>query len=690
MAEKGALLVWRVWAFAAAVGTALPAARLVSAQSPAPGPSGDLARAGLALPAEPRSRTAPAIERAPEATEALLLALAQADTGPERCSLCEQLPALDDPRVTYAITSVLERTRLKSVRACAARALSLQPTTEARSWLVDLVDDPQTEVHRAALGALAAADDDAARIVVVEATHSENPEIRLSAVAALLEARRPEGFEAAAVVLPTLEDRDASLMLIDALGTSGDARALPVLQRLIEEGENEAHLHAIAALGELGSPLALPLLDPLLAVGSDAEFDHALGVLRKLDPDSVFDRLQALLGSGNERRESRVLAAIFDSKTAPASALMHEILRSGDEARLRAVFANLRRRPDPSFEADLTALAERAQGAPRELALGALYRLDTNSARATTQRLDEPDDPEERKYARQLQLTRSLGRLARDPSEAAQTELLTLLDKADLEASAYSAVVLRAPVSTVEHVLARLDGLPEGARHAVIHALARRQDPRFAPVLRAAMRDPLAWIRTSAREGLLNLGDASMAQEADHLKVASDAEGRAAAIDLLATRRDDAATRDIVSLAGDEDVEVASSALRTLDSHAPERVLPLALRAFQGSSSEDRLTLLSRLDGVRQSVVRPLNELALSDANDEVVVSALQNLTALEGAASAQQLLAVASDANRSEEVRSVAARGLRKLGGPLARSNRGLLDTLSPAEELTYSCDLE
>jgi hypothetical protein len=61
-----------------------------------------------------------------------------------------------------------------------------------------------------------------------------------------------------------------------------------------------------------------------------------------------------------------------------------------------------------------------------------------------------------------------------------------------------------------------------------------------------------------------------------------------------------------------------------------------------------------------------------------VAVQAIQSLTNLEGPASAARLLSVVSDANRSEQVRAEAASGLRTLGGPLARANRALLDSLS------------
>jgi hypothetical protein len=59
----------------------------------------------------------------------------------------------------------------------------------------------------------------------------------------------------------------------------------------------------------------------------------------------------------------------------------------------------------------------------------------------------------------------------------------------------------------------------------------------------------------------------------------------------------------------------------------------------------------------------------------------VQLLSTVQGPASAQQLLALVNDSSRSDAVRAQAAIGLRGLGGPLARANRALLDSLSEPE---------
>ncbi len=683
MAEKTALVFWRIWALAAVVATAVPAARLICPERPAPGP-GRIHSESKAASAGALAATA---AQAPEVTEdALLARLAKAETGPERCSLCERLPASDDPRVTYAIASVLEHAHLASVRACATRALSQQPTAEARSWLVDLADDPQPEVRGTALDTLAASTDDAARSVVVEATHSEDPELRLSAVTALLKAGRAEGFEAAQVVLPSVEDRDALLTLLDALGESHDARALPVLTSFLASGERESHLHAIAALGEIGSALAVPALEPLLETGSAEEFTAAAEALGKLAPGTLMPKLRAELDSGDDVHQRLALSAILDSKEPDVAALAHEQLLTGDNVRARLVLQHLMRSPDPSFEADLVQVASSASPSLKRVALRALRNLDSPSARASADRVEGNDaDPAQRSRA----LGRSLLALARDPSATAQAELMRSLDGSETAVGILPTVVALAPVSTVEQLIARSNGLDLESRRALLGGLAQRGEPRFAPALRAALGDPDSAVHDAALRGLVDLGDSSASQDVLRLSRASDAGERSLAIDLLSARTDEAATREIAALAGDSNMEVVCSALRALESRAPELVLQLATRAFHAGSNDDRASLLANLNGLRQSVLRPLSELALSEGDDTVAVAAVQSLTALEGPGSAQRLLAIASDANRSTDVRSAAAQGLRTLGGPLARSNHALLDTLSPADDPgAYTCN--
>ncbi|MET0795185.1 MAG: HEAT repeat domain-containing protein, partial [Polyangiaceae bacterium] len=252
-------------------------------------------------------------------------------------------------------------------------------------------------------------------------------------------------------------------------------------------------------------------------------------------------------------------------------------------------------------------------------------------------------------------------------------------------------VVEVATSSTVQQLVERASGLDVDAKRDLILGLAQRGDPRFSEVLRAALRDEDEGTRNGAVQGLLQLGDESALADARRMARASDPNERAVAVDLFASHLDPATEVDVEALATDSDLGVVSSALHVLQARAPERILALAMRAFRAAPVEDRSSLLSNLSDLKSEVTRPLNELALREGGDDATaIQAIQALSALEGPESARRLLEVLSDTNRSAEVRSEAASGLRGLGGPLARANRALIDSLSePADAGDFTCGI-
>jgi len=680
MAEPalGRALTWQAWALAALLATIVPSLRLV------------LAHAGIGLQRERVAARQPRPERdlivepsvaAPTPSEDDVSArLAIAETASERCELLGRLGQTSDPRATYAITGMLDHSVLGSVRVCATQALAAQTNEEAQSWLTDLSDDPLAEVHSSALSALAAREDPRARAAVVEATHAENVDIRLSAVIALLQARREEGFSAALAVMPSIEDRSALSSLIDALGESHDPRALQPLQELIDSADRESHLQAIAALGELGVTSASTSLERFLELGSSQEFQAAAQALVKLVPERALAKLRLAQASSDEERALLALGAIASLDSPPALALLKEQLHSGDEVREAIVLRHLAREARPELEAELAELAESDEPSLKNPALRALAKLDTPSARATTERLAA---------LKQSALPRSLVALARDRSDAAQAELLQGISDPARRANTLNFVAELAPASTVQRIVTEVASFGVDAQRELIQGVAQRGDPHFSEVLRAALHNEDQGTRNAALQGLLQLGDEAALSEAQRMARASDPDERAVALDLLALRTD-TAVPELEALASDSDVGVVSRALHVIEGRAPERTLELASRAFRDASPEDRVNLLSNLSDLKNGVTRPLYEIALREGDDDAVIEAVHALAALEGPESAQRLLELVSDSHRSAEVRGEAASGLRDLGGPLARANRALLDSLSePPHTENITCDL-
>ncbi len=593
------------------LGTALAGARLLQPTSNPPVPVSSRtstrpkrAQPQPALVSEPTP--APAVDR-------LLARLAAAATATERCALLERVQPSEDAQPTYAITALLERSQLASVRACATQALARQPSSEAQSFLVDLAEDPEPEVHRSALEALATRDA-AARAVVVEATHSEDLELRVSAVEALLKAKRAEAYAAAVRVLPQVEDPETLSSLIDALGQSQDRQALPALEALLDDAERESHLHAISALGELGVPSAAVRLESLLEVGSSEEFSAAAEALKQLMPERALPKLRAVLASENSERQQLALSALLSLEPPDLSSIMREALKSADRRRVLLVLSRLNTAPDPSFEAELIAVVEQGERRLVVPAMRALSRLSTPSAQAALQRLAQarPNLPQ-------------FQELSSDDPE-------------------------------------------------------RRGDPAATRTLRADLRGDRE-TRNAALTALVQLGDDSVGPELERLARSDVAADRELAVQLFSTRPDPVALRELEQLAADPDPQVMSPALQALQARSPELVSRLALRALRESAPEDRVSLLSSFGALTARLSRPLFEFALNDTDDSVAVQAIQSLANLQGAASAQRLLSLVTDSSRSEQVRAEAASGLRTLGGPLARANRALLDSLSEPE---------
>ena len=539
--------------------------------------------------------------------------------------------------------------------------------------MLDLAEDPEPEVHRSALDSLATRDD-AARAAVVDATEAPDLELRVSAVEALLKAKRVEGYAAAVRVLPSVEDAEALSSLIDALGQSHDPQALPVLEGLLDNAERENHLRAISALGELGVPSAAARLKELLEVGSNEEFSAAAEALKKLSPELLVAQLRTLLGSENSDRQELALASL-----------------ASFELPLLA-----------SLETELVALAERGNQNLQPAALRALAAVQTPSARSALERMasslpplvaqallePSPTNPEQAREQRLSDLKRgddvpskTLYEIARDPSADAQSTLLGYLEGHELDPQVLARLVKVAPASTVERLVARSAGSPASPSEGLLEGLGRRGDPRFNDALRANLRGDQP-TRNAALAALVNLGDDSVLPELRQLAKSEDLTDRELAVQLLDTRSDADASRELERLASDPEAQVMSGALHALQSRSPELVTNLAQRAVREATPENRANVLSLLSDLKQSASRPLLELALADAEDSVVVQAIQSLANLQGPESARRLLLVVNDAGRSEEVRREAASSLRSLGGPLARANRARLDSLSEPEE--------
>jgi len=625
-----------------------------------------------------------------------LARLAVAETASDECDLLGNIAPSEAEAATFAITDVLERTRFESVRACATEALAKQPTAPARSWLVDLATDPDPNVHRPALVALAQRDE-AARIIVLEAAHSENADIAENAVVAAIATQEAAGFAAAGSLLQTAERPDMLSALVQALGSTRDPRALPLLSDLVGRADRDTHLAAIAALGELGEKKAEPLLESLLATGSTEELEAAARALAALDPERAAARLAPALHSQSAERRTLALSVMISSKLAGAELALSNALHGNDPALARTALSELGAKPDPALEPDIAPLLGDADSGVRNLALRALARMHTPRALADLGRWS--DDPalgpriatelersaaseDERRARRIRNLERGQGgsllALARDPDAAAQTAVFQHFSGATRDPAELAEVFEYAPADTVKRLSAQLDPQNDAERLALVSGLAERADPAFADPLRAATHDSDVSVQRAALNGLVRLGDDEAQRRFFELSRSSDTNDRSLAANSLATldRRD--AEPLLETLINDADPQVALRARNSLVQLDPTRAAEVALEQGQGAPNSAQVTATS---GLGPEEARKILDLALASADDEVAQAAVSALVERQGVTSAMRLLELARDETRSESVRTAAADGVIALGGPLVAQNRHLLDSLRTPE---------
>jgi HEAT repeat protein len=704
MAERApaSLRFWQAWALVGALATAISGARLAhlprASTPPAPRAS---------IPAKVPSAPRVEVELAPSAPaqDRLLAQLQRAETAAEECELLGQVPSSEDPDATYAITEVLERTSFRSVRACAAEALGREPTPPAQSWLIDLIEDPDPNVNKSALEALVAHGDSSAQAAVIEATRSDDSDTRVNAVIALLAAGHAEAFSAAVQLLGQVDDHDTLLALADALGSSHDSRALPVLSTLVRDADFETHVHAISALGELGDAKAAPLLSTLLEVGSAEEFQAAAQALAKLSPKTILGQLQTLVHSPNADRRDDAMSAIAQLDLPGVLPILAQALRGDEVPLIQSALQRLSQTPEASLEPEITALLDRGDESIHRFAIHALARLETPSARSTLQKLADSETlgpwvrdelgraPAASDEARAQRIrnvaegsTSALHALARDPSAAAQDAVFGYFSGSGEHSRQLEEIVDLAPMNTVQRLVQLESSAGLAERQALTQGLAEREDPKFVEALRAAMHDEDNEVRHRALRGLVELGDTEALEALTRLVTATDVSERGFAAQLLGAHPDPSALSQLETLASDRETEVLTAALGSLQTSSPELAARLAQRAFQAASSQDKPALLSTLGDLPSALKLPLFDLALQDSEEEVVLTAVQSLG--EGPGSAERLLRLVTDADRSQTVRATAAEALRALGGPLAQGNRALLDSLAPAEPAeAYTC---
>ncbi|MFZ5896197.1 MAG: HEAT repeat domain-containing protein [Myxococcota bacterium] len=560
----------------------------------------------------------------------VLLRLAVSESSEELCELLEGLEPSENVEVTYAISDVLQRARLRSLRSCAAKALAMRPGSEATSFLIDLAQDSDLEIAAEAFSALLSRGGELTLSTVLDAAHDENPDVRLRAISALLAAHRAEAFELAVDLLPRLEDVSSASELSLALGELGDARALSLLVALVRNGEHELHLAAVQALGRLAAREAIPTLVSLLELGSELEFRAASEALQRIDAVQAVAALRSQAQSENAQRRAWA-ASFLASWRAEPSALeaLRELSHSNEVALRRVAEEALGDSNEPGPE------PAQAEAAPREVAL-----------------------------------QEALQRGGEEATLALRSTLPTL-----------SSAALEAVVAE------RANERDPELRRTLVVGVAARGEPRFTSFLQSALRDEDSTTRRAAARGLIAAAAPNAEQLLDGLLKSDDAEDRSLAFSVLADRGDAASLERLESLtlatALDNQLEDSASSVGfdALKGVAPERAARVLEQFYGRVSPERQVVLLNSMDGLGRLAV-PTCVRALKSRDAAVVEQAISVAANSGNPAFAPLLLEIARDEQRGRGLREQAAAAITSLGGAVARENQALLHELGSGSE--------
>ena len=179
--------------------------------------------------------------------------------------------------------------------------------------------------------------------------------------AALLQIDKPAPGVAAllAAQLPLEKDWVVQRKMVELLGRSRDAAAVPVLVGLLNDKSSGLDAFAGAALGDVGTA-ATPSLLPLLQDKDANNVQTALAALAKFSAPAALPQLLTLADSDDKEIRLSALKALGAQKSPPAHAKLLAALQSKDAEILTVAAHALARQGDKSDAPALIALLDRS------------------------------------------------------------------------------------------------------------------------------------------------------------------------------------------------------------------------------------------------------------------------------------------------------------------------------------------
>jgi HEAT repeat protein len=512
-------------------------------------------------------------------------------------------------------------------RAFAAELLGRVGNAKAVPALLEMVQATRTEdadVREIALRALARIGDPRAIEPLIEALKTADVWLA-PRMADILSRHGPLVVEPLLTLLDQVGHHPARAWAANVLGEVRAERAFPVLVRSLDDPDDEVRAKSATALGRLGDQRAMTyLLDHLLTDPAPFVRTRIAATLGRFDQPEVIDRLVRALGDQAWWVRMRSVEAL-EQIGAPAEGPLLVALDDPDpEIRARAA-VGLERLGVPAAMVDLIQRGERVTEAT-----GTLVRFVSAGARELLADLLHHPSAEVRGAV--LSAARRAGRrdLAPELLQAARADQDPLLRSAAFET--LDALELR------DGVRVALDGLG----------------------------DPDARVRSAAIGLLGRLGGANVVGRLRECTADVIPGVRAVAAHALGRRQAREAAPDLVHLLGDTDPAVRGAALAALGRLGDRTTLPALVAAFAEAGREARQLILQAVAGIDAATLARLAGPLVEGGDTAAKLAAVRALSRRPAPETAAVLERLSTDPEPA--VRAVSLMALSRSGSASAR----------------------
>jgi HEAT repeat protein len=403
------------------------------------------------------------------------------------------------------------------------------------------------------------------------------------------------------------------------LGELKSPRGFPVLVRALNDMDDEVRAKAAGALGRLGDRRAVTyLLDHLLTDPAPFVRARIAGALGQFNDPEVIDRLVRALGDPAWWVRMRSVEALEQIGPVAESPLLLALDDPDPEIRIRAAVA-LERLGVPARlieqiesagtdQEALDVLTKFAVAGAREMLAEHLHHASANVRTGVIESI--------RRAQRRDLGTELILRAAEDPEAPVRAAALAALH----------ALGIKEAVITALNCLGDADVKVRAEAMGLVGSLG---DENLADAIKPRSSDPQALVRAAAARalGLVHANDA--VEEFTRLLRDPDAEVRAAAADGVADAGIKSASPLLVDLLGDTDPTVRRAAARALAGLGEASSLPALRRTFRDADPELRRTIIQTVAKLDPGVLEELIDVLLEARDVESRVSVAATISQL-------------------------------------------------------------